>query len=1761
MTKPLTPGGSSRRRSNSTSGRDATSPPSTDTAAVAAHNVEKAGRLSGRGLPTSAKRRSRGLPLSRPKPTDPSSSNMDTTYVANITTPDSTKPSPSPFHPEDKITSPVFQASSTTLSSPRDGTPNNNMKKPPPPDPAAFAAAGGDDDDDDSSEETTDESPGEEDPAPAPPPLIITKTPKSLVKKLGHPPSSSTQERSIHLSSPQALIATDEKGTDWTVRIILNSQPFVRQEQSRKRSREGGDDAHPTNGSATAAGSKAPQAKSFLGNDGNLFYCHVCRGFGDVVCCDGCPHVYHLKCIPEGDVSRMSLENDDDPWFCPTCLQQDNPKKLLLKQQQQQQGDSSSAKKKSKSSKAKKTMDARLKLASSSPSPLLGTSATTGGSSSAAAAAGMSAERRTVKRRCCECHQSSGPHALEPCEGCGMYLHYPACGCENEGEDDDTDDAPGVSSAPSSSPGTILCSTCRSEMALTQEERDAFEQARKKRKLLHVATAGAGDDDDSKEVDDTEDELDDEEDDDDDDDDDDNKFRSLSMEDDMDGDDDDGSRDDHLSQQDSNEPDEDDFPDDDFPSNHVDENDGPIEPKASTTASSAARAEAKKRRIPTLSSFSKPKMESSSSKKKKSEKKKKKKKKHSTNSSDAEPRASPKSTDVDDVSLYPPLGPPALGGMTKATPAFYFFLGEIRMKIERVLSRKHRYFNRLPKGLERNEIIAKEGALWWVKLRQTEVRRYMNMSMRDFEQRIMEWKEEKNIRDMVMETDRSELAAGDNVSSPDDVLLTYLNHQRLYLGTTVGSKPFKPETGVSHNRVLLELLQDMRFHPVPMFSSNRTDTEYGQMDFSRITIPYFDVHGPVATSVGDECLGCARGWTHHCNVLKRRVGAVEHRARLQPPLSSLMATRVGLGLRPRPMPTVPQEETEQNSKKVEPFTEREMPESNESRNLPIVPWDSLNDPGSRADDIVQFIEEAVSMKVPEPPRPSYPGKLTGDPSKKSMFSRVSLPTHGKKRGIELLTLDTQTTDRNPVVNKCGRCRTVIQTDTGCIQCRRAQLVINMSKQPSQTPSSSGRKSPASKSTDGKETGPKQLKVQTFMLGRVTMKEGSGEVQSDGDQAVASGILKERWTPYAIIPPQTLLAPTPRPNVRRSRSEDSGESEAKDEEVDADEDSETADTTNSDMLIEEVIENGEEEKTVEDADARSSKRIRSVRVAAASNTGPPEIMDDADRQKLAEKQKIDSSELHKKTLSVACCGILLALMRRDPLLLFAAPVAAEGYSTIVKSPIDFGKIRSNVLAGKYPTLGAFLSDTRLLCTNALAYNPPGSIYWKTAKELYDVLAVMQKRASNWMGAIKDAHSDSWRRASRARLVSKDTDDESDESLMDDLFDQLRLKWPESVDMLENSDWLRKCITADFMRTKENETAYYGSLAVRRAAAAAEASLAPYPDTGGVYSTISRRTHVEDENLRGLISDRVAELTDPVELKDLPTWREESIIRVMRRAQSRRLEGRIGSVNGCARCDGMRVDQELKMAMTAETVRWGRSRRKGDEIPRLSPSRIELSTGLSSEKTRKSIESQRAERASKKSDAKAKDTYDEVIDVAVSVRGSRIHGWGLIADQAFKKGDVVAEYVGEYVSLAVTEAREKIYQEHRIQDYQFRLDDSLVIDATMRGGHGRYINHNCNPNCIAKTIPGAPPSVHLKRVIIIAQRDIKPREELTYDYQFPLELDLEARIPCNCQSEHCRGFMNWDLPEKGSNNRVLRSHKRGANMRDRIRRLGRPLKSEK
>lgn len=56
--------------------------------------------------------------------------------------------------------------------------------------------------------------------------------------------------------------------------------------------------------------------------------------------------------------------------------------------------------------------------------------------------------------------------------------------------------------------------------------------------------------------------------------------------------------------------------------------------------------------------------------------------------------------------------------------------------------------------------------------------------------------------------------------------------------------------------------------------------------------------------------------------------------------------------------------------------------------------------------------------------------------------------------------------------------------------------------------------------------------------------------------------------------------------------------------------------------------------------------------------------------------------------------------------------------------------------------------------------------------------------------------------------------------------------------------------------------------------------------------------------------------------------------------------------------------------------------------------------------------------------------------------------------------------------------------------FRLDEERVVDATLSGGLARYINHSCNPNCVAEIVEVD----RDLRIIIFAKRRIQRGEEV-------------------------------------------------------------------
>lgn len=1393
---------------------------------------------------------------------------------------------------------------------------------------------------------------------------------------------------------------------------------------------------------------KSSESKVNLGKDGNQYYCQVCSGFGDVVCCDGCPRVFHPLCVPANSPSRTSLDNDDDPWFCPECIELNNAKgkNITTKKKGSKPGhknaSNTNTRKSERSFRSENTHDLQSSVERSEST------------------------NRSVAKRKRDSQASS-----EVLRG-------------QEHPDSATKERPHEPSDVPSESQIVQSETKVSNGAPNKEIGDPFSN---------------GDNDHAKKR---------------------NRSDSVSN---------------------STAPDHDEIEDDSF------------------------------------------------------ERKRKKKRKKSKNKNKTEHQGSeiPSSDTVggDKHLASHEVEAETISGslandLPKAVPAFFFYLSENRWKVERALSRKHRYFNRLPKGVERNELVAKEAALWWVKLRTTDCNRYMNMSMRDFETRIVEWKEEKSLREAAYEEERIANGVEQDLSHDPQVeedRLTYDKHERLYLSTSVGSKPFKPEDGQSYNRVLLDLLHDTRFHPIPMLCAHRTDTDTAVEDHGpKVTIPYFEVHGPVSTSIGDECLGCSRGWLHFCPVLQRRIPAVESRAKLQPPLSSLLATRIGLGLRPRFDRHEDSSfyfggDDDDGSRGI--FLWRDSDESREPMELTVVPSCTVTDVAERVDDVAQFIEDTTAMKVPEPSQQALNGRGLLRSEGRSLPQITQRDAAGGNSEVESYSF-----------SKCGRCRTIIDNDTGCVQCRRAQLVITKSKH-----HSLGSSSNAGRSLRGEL---KTLKVHTAMLGRV--KENFSDVQSKNDQKVNEAMLKERWCPSAILPPRVVYTPSTHSctsQVVHNIDEDDEHDDHDERTIEgtSDDDEEISIPIDTKSTVDDALNPGNSElirdegpssQVDEENNESQPKRLRPFRgtITISSAIEP-------DRQEILRQCKREADELQKKAVQIACYGILLALIRRDPLHLFALPVTAEGYQAIIQNPIDFSTIRDNVLNCRYSSLGSFTSDARLLCQNALAYNHASSVYYKTAKDMLDVLSVMQRRASNWMSTLKDALSGFLlhKKSSVKRIENLDGFGKCEEkSSDDDPFVELRQRWPQGVRVIEYGDFFRRTIEADFMRTQENETAYYGCLAVCRAAAAAAASLSPYPDSSGIHSVVSKRRHFEDEVLRDHIDELVSRVSDQAQLRNISSWREESVIRLLKKVQSRRLERRTISENGCSRCDGALLDAEKKLALSADSCQ-GKLRKKGDsDIQRVASSRTSLTTGLGSSNTCRLIVNRKEQSQGL--------SAEFVNSACVSVRGSRIHGMGLFADQPFEKGDVVAEYIGEYIVNPVADEREKIYRDQRIQDYQFRLNDKLVIDATVKGGWGRYINHNCTPNCYAKIVPFgsqkpntseldtemraqeekpaenrteedaltnefcATDDYLFRRVVIVAQRDIEINEELTYDYQFPLELDLSARIPCNCQSEACRGFMNWDLPEKGSFSRALLVQKRGSNMRDRIRRLGRPLKRD-
>ncbi len=131
-----------------------------------------------------------------------------------------------------------------------------------------------------------------------------------------------------------------------------------------------------------------------------------------------------------------------------------------------------------------------------------------------------------------------------------------------------------------------------------------------------------------------------------------------------------------------------------------------------------------------------------------------------------------------------------------------------------------------------------------------------------------------------------------------------------------------------------------------------------------------------------------------------------------------------------------------------------------------------------------------------------------------------------------------------------------------------------------------------------------------------------------------------------------------------------------------------------------------------------------------------------------------------------------------------------------------------------------------------------------------------------------------------------------------------------------------------------------------------------------------------------------------------------------------------------------------------------------------------------------------------------------DTAVSVKRSRIDGFGVFADEAVPLGAKLGGLTGEAISVA--EARRRAQGRQRIMLVE--LSASRAIDATRSTDAMRFTNHSCAPNARIQVEGGV--------IEFFALRDLVIGDEITVDYGVTHH---EGRLACRCAQPGCSGWL--------------------------------------
>lgn len=112
--------------------------------------------------------------------------------------------------------------------------------------------------------------------------------------------------------------------------------------------------------------------------------------------------------------------------------------------------------------------------------------------------------------------------------------------------------------------------------------------------------------------------------------------------------------------------------------------------------------------------------------------------------------------------------------------------------------------------------------------------------------------------------------------------------------------------------------------------------------------------------------------------------------------------------------------------------------------------------------------------------------------------------------------------------------------------------------------------------------------------------------------------------------------------------------------------------------------------------------------------------------------------------------------------------------------------------------------------------------------------------------------------------------------------------------------------------------------------------------------------------------------------------------------------------------------------------------------------------------------------------------------------------IFANKNFKKGEEIIEFKG---GLFTYEQLPTPYNE--VEDHYTQIGKNLYMGPS--GDYDDFFNHSCNPNSGSK--------INNEKVILIATKDIKTGEEITWDYSTTMDED-DWELDCMCKNKNCR-----------------------------------------